>query len=90
VLPGVSAKSPSDLGRLSLPLELVDFPSLANRLTVHGVLKPFDHGLEVPEACLQALDTLRYRPMPPTGIGRDTRGLSAWAKSNHHAFEHPW
>jgi len=90
MLPGIPAQGTPYLRRFDLSLEPIDLPLVSDRLTVHRVLEPFDHGLEVPEACLQALDTLRYRLIPSTGIGRATRGLSAWAKSSHHAFEHPW
>jgi hypothetical protein len=65
VLPGISAKSASYLGWLHDPLELIDLPPLSDRLAVHGVLEPFDHGLEVPKAFLQVLHALRYRRATP-------------------------
>ncbi len=87
MLPGVLAKSASDFGRLRLLLELIDLPSLPGRLTVDGVLEPFDHGLEVLRALLQNLET---RPvLLAAGIGSDARFLAARAELNHHAFEHP-
>jgi hypothetical protein len=70
MLPGISAKSASYLGWLRIPLEPIDLPRLSDRLSVHGVLKPFDHGLEVPKAFLQVLETLLYRRVPPAGIRR--------------------
>jgi hypothetical protein len=73
VLPGISAKSASDLRWIRLPLKLIELPALPNGLTMHGVLESFDHGLEVPEAVLEALETLRYRRIPPAGLGRGAR-----------------
>jgi hypothetical protein len=87
VLARILAKSASYLGWLGLPLELIDLPPLSNRLTVHGVLEPFDHGFKVRNASLQVLETLRYRLVPSGGIGRDARWLSARAELNHHAFQ---
>jgi hypothetical protein len=87
MLPRVLAKGASDLGRLRLLLELIDLPPLPHRLTVHGVLEPFDHGFKVLNAFRQDLKT---RPvLVAAGIGGKSRFLSARAKLNHHAFEHP-
>jgi hypothetical protein len=72
VLPGISAKSPAYLGWLSLLLKLIDLPLMPNRLTVHCVLKPLEHRLEVLEACLDRLETLRRCRVRPAGIGRDS------------------
>jgi hypothetical protein len=57
---GVSAKSPSYLGWLRLPLELIDLPPMPDRLTVHRVLEPFDHRFKVPKASFHILETLQY------------------------------
>jgi hypothetical protein len=89
MLPGISAKSASYLGWLRVLLELIDLPPLSDRLTVHGVLEPFDHGFKVPKAFLQVLKTLRYPRVLSAGIGRDARRLSARAELNHHSFKHP-
>lgn len=90
MLPGISAKSASHLGRLRLPLELIDLAPLSNGLAVHGVLEPFDHGLEVRNAFLQVLETLRCGRVSPAGIGRSAGRPSARAESGHHALEQPW
>jgi hypothetical protein len=57
MLPCILAMSASYLGRLRLLLEPVDHVSLPDRLTVDGVLEPFNHGLEVLKAFLQNLET---------------------------------
>jgi hypothetical protein len=90
MLPGIFAKSASYLGWLRLPLELIDLPLLSDRLTVHGVLEPFDHGFKVPESFLDLLETPSYRRVLSAVIGRDARWLSAWAELNDHAFKRPW
>jgi hypothetical protein len=72
VLPRIFAKSASYLGWLRLLLELIDLPRLSYRLTVHGVLEPFDHGFKVSESFLHVLETLRYRRVLSAG-GRDAR-----------------
>ena len=80
-------ESAAYLGRLRFPLELVDLASLPDRLTVHGVLESFDHGLEVLEAFLQ---DLKPRPvLVLVGIGSEARFPSARAELNNQAFEHP-
>jgi hypothetical protein len=88
MLPGILAESASYLGWLRPPLEVLDLPFPPDRLTVHGVLEPFDHGLELLEAFLQDLETRRV--LLAAGIGSDARFLAARAELNHHAFEHPW
>jgi hypothetical protein len=81
------AKSASHLGWLRFLLELVDLVSVPDRLTVHGVLEPFDHGFKVLKALLQNLET---RPvLVAAGIGSDARFLAPRAELNHHAFEPP-
>ena len=60
MLPCVFAKGASYLGGLRLPLELIDLPSLPDRLTVHSVLEPFDHRFKVLEAYFHVLETLQY------------------------------
>jgi hypothetical protein len=80
----------SYLSWLRVPLELIDFPPLSDRLTVHGVLEPFDQRFKAPKAFLDDLKTLRYRRVLSAGIGRDARCLSARAELNHHPFKHPW
>jgi hypothetical protein len=87
MLPGIPAESAPYLGRLRLLLELVDLASLSDRLTVNGVLEPFDHGFEVLDAFLHALETRRV--LVAAGSGGDARLLSARAESNRDAFEHP-
>jgi hypothetical protein len=87
MLAGIFAKSPSDLGRLRFLLELFDLAPQPDRLTVHSVLEPFDHGLDVLEAFLQVLDT--HPVLVAAGIGTDARFVSARAESNRDAFEHP-
>jgi hypothetical protein len=83
VLPSISAESASYLGRLGLPLELIDLPPLPDRLAVHGVLEPFDHGFEVPEASLQCFKTLQNRCVRLPFLGTDARPLSAPARLYH-------
>jgi hypothetical protein len=78
VLPRVLAKRAAYLGRLRLPLELIDRPFLPDRLTVHCVLEPFDHRFEMLDAFLQDLDTRRV--LSP-GIGGDARWRPAPAES---------
>jgi hypothetical protein len=86
VLPGISAKSAPYLGRLHLPLELIDLPSLPDRLAVHRVLEPFDHGFEVSEASLQCFKALQNRCVRLPFLGTDARPLSAPARL-YHALE---
>ncbi len=88
MLAGVSAKSTSHLGRLRLPLELVDLPLLSDGLTMHGVLEPFDHGFEVGKALLEVLETPGYGQIRLAGIGRNARWLSAQTKLTRHASKH--
>jgi len=70
-------------------LELIDLPRLSDRLTVHGVLEPFDHGFKVRKAFLQALEPLHHRRILPGAIRRGAGWLSARAELNHDAFERP-
>ena len=82
VIPGILAKSASYLGRLRLPLELIDRPPLPDRLAVDGVLEPFDHGFKVPEAPLQGFQALGNRCVRMPCVGA-ARRLSAQARLNH-------
>jgi hypothetical protein len=70
MLPGISAESASHRGWLPLLLEPIDRLRLSDRLTMHCVLEPFDHGFKVSKAFLQALKTLRYRRVLSAAIGR--------------------
>jgi hypothetical protein len=85
VLSGVPSKGASYRSRLRLLLEIFDLLFLPRRLTVDGVLEPFDHGFEVLEALLQDLETRRVRVM--AGMGSDARFLSARAELSRYAFE---
>jgi hypothetical protein len=89
VLPCVLAKSTPHLGRLRFPLELIDLPTLPDRLTVHRVLKPFDHGFNMPKAFLQVLELLRYRWVLSAVVVWNARWRCTYAKSSRHTFKHP-
>jgi hypothetical protein len=68
VLAGILAKCTANFGWVRLLLQLLDLLPLADRLAMHGVLKPFDHCFEVPEARLDGIETLRYARFLPVGV----------------------
>jgi hypothetical protein len=70
MLPGIAAESSSHRAWLRLLMEPIDRPRLSDRLTMHCVLEPFDHGFKVSKALLQVLETLRYRWVLSAVIGR--------------------
>jgi hypothetical protein len=47
VLPGVSGKGTSYLGRFHFLLKLIDLVSRPNGFPVNGILEPFDHGFQM-------------------------------------------
>jgi hypothetical protein len=90
MLPRISPESAPDLGRLRVPLELIDLPPLPDRLAVHGILEPFDHGLEMRKTFLHALETLHYRRILSAGTGGSAGRPSTRADLGHDALEHAW